>query len=137
MQQGLKALKNRAANHSRHRSSGSSKRSSHRVSGSEGDNSWAFPDGPDNNDDSGIAMGSNNGNRPTSGEGGMSHGWQETVLQQAQQRESNGHAELLRDPEVARQFQPTFQHPHVTLGQDLSPYHPRENSRPYVQSRTQ
>lgn len=108
MQQGLKALKNRSANH---RCPPSSINSTDRREVDAAD--------------SGIAMGLDKRNCPTSREEGISHNWQGTT----QEREINRHEELPQVTEVIRQLGPIFQHPQAITDQDFSPYHPRENGR--------
>ena len=88
-------------------------------------------------------MGMNGGDRRASGSEGVTPHWHDTVLQQPQ--EDQRQQRILENAEVTRQHQPLYQQlpqatlgsengtylSQVTLGQESSPYHSRQNGHLY------
>jgi hypothetical protein len=86
MQQGLKGLQNRAANHRRNQSNVSSSSKLGNFSGSDNENWSSYHDQEeiDSHDDSGISLQVNGSDRLPHGNGITLPHWQETVLHRPQ-----------------------------------------------------
>lgn len=82
MQQGLKGLQNRAANHRRNHSNMSSSSKLGTFGGSDNENWYSHEH--DSNDDSGISLQVAGVNRLPNGGGSSMPQWQETVLHRSQ-----------------------------------------------------
>jgi hypothetical protein len=84
MQQGLKGLQNRAANHRRNHSNVSSSSKLGNFSTSDNENWYRNEQEHDSHDDSGISLQVNGADRlPNSGGNSLPH-WQDTVLHRPQ-----------------------------------------------------